>query len=393
MKKTTITTFFLLAALAVSGCQNNQPAPQPQPQEEDPAPPVVSTIQPPQYYFIRNDFVGSFDAEGWHSISDVQEVLRASGEEEQPITPRKVFTAGEVTNVEAYQLYSLDKFLGSTSEIIWPTEAGGLGSFGFDSDTELTDDMAAALQELAQPVTDEATKNPQPGWGRIALPANFADSPLADLTIPYYNANGYFSLNEAINFSDYPVRLATSAQHNPLPQKVQVLYQLSDELEAHFSQELAAMGIPDAPVNLTDYYAADFDHDGLEESLLILQTATTENDSLLVTEEEQLGRSGAYCLVAYIDDQEAAPEQVPQTLYSWSNPYTADALSELMPKNELVSVDYYRHLTFLGAYDLNGDSTLEFCLSDSQWEGGALRVYSLDENDQYRTVLLSLYGS
>ena len=393
MKKTTITTFFLLAALAVSGCQNNQPAPAPMPSEEDPAPPVVSTVQPPQYYFIKSDFVGSFDAEGWHSVGDVQEVLPALGEEEQLITPRKVFTAGEVANVEAYQLYSLDKFLGAASEIVWPTEPGGLGSFGFDSDTEFTDEMAAAFQELAQPVTDEASQNALPGWGRLTLPENFADTPLAQLTLPYYNAHGYFSLTDSINFPEYPVRLATSAQHNPLPQKVQVLYQLSDELEAYFSKELTAMGLPDAPINLTDYYAADFDHDGLEESLLILQTALSEDGYALVSDAEQAGQSGTYCLMAYIDDQKADPAQLPQTLYSWSQPYTAEVLANLMPKNELDQIDYYRNLTFLGAYDLNGDSTLEFCLSENLWEGGAIRVYSLDENDQYHTVLVSSYGS
>ena len=153
------------------------------------------------------------------------------------------------------------------------------------------------------------------------------------------------------------------------------------------------MGLPDAPINLTDYYAADFDHDGLEESLLILQTALSEDGYPLVSDTEQSGQSGTYCLMAYIDDQKADPAQIPQTLYSWSQPYTAEVLANLMPKNELDQIDYYRNLTFLGAYDLNGDSTLEFCLSENLWEGGAIRVYSLDENDQYHTVLVSSYGS
>ncbi len=67
MKKTTLTTLFLMAALTLSGCHNNQPAPAPQPPEDDPAPPVVSTVKPPQYYFIASHFMGSYDAEGWHS--------------------------------------------------------------------------------------------------------------------------------------------------------------------------------------------------------------------------------------------------------------------------------------------------------------------------------------
>ena len=189
------------------------------------------------------------------------------------------------------------------------------------------------------------------------------------------------------------MRLATSALHNPLPQKVQVLYQLSDQLEATFAAQLAQLGLPDAPVNLTDYYAADFDHDGQEESLLILQTAHSESGYPLVTKAELNGQSGVYNLIAYIDDPTADPEQIPQTLYCWSSPYTPEALATLSPDDELIDIDYCRYLTFLGAYDLNGDSQLEFCLADQYWEGGAIRVYSLDENDRYRSVLVSDYGS
>lgn len=383
-----------MAALTVSGCQNNQPAPTPQPSEEDPAPPVVSTIKPPQYYFIDSHFMGSYDAEGWHSVGDVQEVLPPKDGTEGSLTPRTIFTAGEVASVEAYQLYTLDKFLGTSEEIIWPTTSGDLGSFGFDSDSEFTDEAANALQEMALPVIDEITRGPLSGFGRIALPADFTDTPMAQVTIPYYNAHGYFSLSNTINFAQYPVLLATSAQHNPLPQKVQVLYQLSDELEEAFAAELAALGLPGAPVNLTDYYAADFDHDGQEESLFILQTPFSEAGYPLVSQAERTdGGSGTYALVAYIDDLKADPDQTPQILYSWSNAYTADVLAQLSPNNEIDNIDYYRHLTFLGAYDLNGNSALEFCLQDQQWEGGNTRIYSLDDQDQYRTVLVSGWGS
>ena len=393
MKKTTLTTLFLMAALTLSGCHNNQPAPAPQPPEDDPAPPVVSTVKPPQYYFIASHFMGSYDAEGWHSAGDVQEILPASDGTEIPITARTVFTAGEIASAEAYQLYTLDKFLGTAEEIIWPTTRGGLSDFGFDSDSEFSEEASDVLQEMTLPVIDEMTSEPLVGYGRLALPADFTDTPMAPVTMPYYNAHGYFSLNDTIDFAQYPVLLATSALHNPLPQKVQVLYQLSDELEAAFAAELTALGLADAPVHLTDYYAADFDHDGQEESLLILQTPISEAGYPLVSEAEQTGQSGAYALVAYIDDLQASPEQTPQILYSWNKPYTADVFAQLSPDNEIYNIDYYRQLTFLGAYDLNGNSALEFCLNDQQWEGGSTRIYTLDDQDQYRTVLVCSWGS
>lgn len=384
MKKTLVTILFLLMLLTISACQPHQT---PSPTES--TPPVIATAATAQYYFIDGHFLGSFAADGWHSISDVQEILPTPDGETQAITARTVFTLREIAGINAYQLYTLDKFLGACDKIILPLAQDGLGCFGSDSDTNFTDDMAKALQQMCQIVLDSQTEEVLATWGALPLPADLTDTPLQELTMPYCNAFGYFAADDALDFSQYAIRLATSAPHNPLPQKVQVLYQLPEELTETFANQLTAMGIAKAPIHLTDFYNADFDHDGRDEWLLLLQTPLSDSGYPLISAAEQPGPSGAYCLVAYIDDMTDDATQTPQILFNWCEPYLAEQLDT---DGEIFSAEHCRRLTFLGAYDLNGNGKLEFILRDQQWEWGAIRIYALDEDNRYHSVLVSNMG-
>lgn len=413
MKKYT-TTLLLLASLILSGCTGGNVPQEVPPKTDESTPPIISTTNQPDYFFIDSHFLGSYSDDGWHSPSAITEVSAYTADEEETASATP-FLASEIASAASYQLYTIDEFIGSTEEIIWPLEADGLSSFGSDNSSQFTVDMQEALTSLALPVIAADTKEPLSHYGRIPLPVDFTDSPLAELTMPYYNAHSYFALENELNVQQYPVRLATSALHDPRPHKVQVLYELPEALETALYSELSALGLPDAPLHLSDYYASDFDHDGLEESLIIIQTDNGESGYPLVTEAERMGQSGVYHLIYYIDDEKADPAQTLQPVFSWVNAYTPEVLnSSLDEQDELINIDYCRQLIFLGTFDLNGDGTLEFALQHQMWEGGEIRIYSLDESTEppillqetagdtpanvpdenlhYRTVLLSRYG-
>lgn len=355
----------LLAALLLSGCFNNEP-----PAIEN-DPPAADTKA--NYIAVDGLLMGSFDQNGWHSVS---EYVEEEGFTES-LTPKTTFFVSDLIAAESYQLYTLDEFIGSTEEIILCAHSYGLGAFGSE-EHPYTEEMRRAVEEIALPVYQDAEKKYlDNSSGRFALGQDLSQGILADLVMPDYDAYCDFSLDDTLSYDD--IRLALSASHNPLPRKVQILYELDEPLTDYITQQLALLGIPDAPVNLSHYYVSDFDYDGQEESLIIAQTQYDEWGEPIYSQAERDGASGRYIIIVYQDGRDSQP----QTVYGWCQPYTSGNITD---------VTSVRHAEIIGVYDLNGDGNLEICLDTQMWEGGQMKVYALDDSNHYQLVLLSWYG-
>lgn len=332
-----------------SGTQSPDPSssasPDPSGDTPDPGgsaePTPEASLNPQNLYYILNDRPLGAWKNGWQSVADADMGAKAG------------LTLQEFLSPEQYHLYSQGASLSDSSRATIYTEAG---PSGFPDAADYTDE----LSPYSEPVEGLL------GFRLFSLPVSLPQELRA---IPY---PGTFQLSQS---GEKPV-FSTNGSHNALPRPYTVENEPSDQGREHLVRLLAEWNIPDAPLNFTQTVRGDFDGDGEEELLMLASTPVDESGWPVFTDSELAGKSGSFTVAMLQKGQEV------QVLYSESNPITET--------RQPGSIDHCYRLSFLGAYDLNGDGQMELCMHYQGWEWSYELAYALTDG-AYRMVLNSGY--
>lgn len=319
---------------------------------------VKSERTKPNYIFLTDQLMGKYDEYGWESLEN------------------RKFYIKDLVAVPSYQIYDMTQFVESTDMIGWDLQSGGLGCFDHSQETGYTPVRQEALLKLTGKTKDDLAAGNVIGY--IKLPARIEDKELRRLAMSDYNAQ--VSFGEYCRDFSGPIErvLAFSAEHDPRPKHFQVSDEIPEEYSDYFLDKFKREGMPDAELVVEGYYQYDADQDGQDEGVIILQNITDQIDQ----SERNKKKYGLYTYAFYVDGDRI------QELYSNKMLCSGE---EAVTLNH-IDVTSLTCLRMLGAFDLNGDGDLELCLKICEWEGGSIKAYALDRNNEYECVLSSPYG-
>lgn len=314
------------------------------------------------YYFVDNTFVGSYEEEQWHSVSD-----------EDFSEGYSSFYLKNILKVPEYHLYSLTEKIDVATRIHLNISGGIMGFSDAD------------IQAMSKYGYDSnATSDNSSRWFDLPM---ILKGKSKEVPIPNYNFGGsFYEMDLEKTRSEWKIlepKLATNATYSLLPSPIMMnenaekahLKILKDIFQKH--------NMKDAVPNIDSICRGDFDQNGELETLFVANNLRGDMGWRYIGKEEVGGKSGAYALAILLQDDGSY-----DILHQQLSPYDF----QLKKAEELVDIDYAFQLDFAGAYDLNNDGKFEFCFVDYQWEGGNTFVLSQDKHNQWQKVLWANWG-
>ncbi len=177
-----------------------------------------------------------------------------------------------------------------------------------------------------------------------------------------YNTNIIFN----VEYSEYSFPLVLSTDFNPLPKsEIKQISGSSEADKAAVKAELERLGVPDAPMNITECFEIDYNSDGITEHFVIVNAPRDEWGYVIKS-------SPLYYMVLMKDKTGY------KTVTSWSIPNDDETANHVME--------------MIGMFDLNNDDLFELCLHRYEWEGCHVYVYSLNSQNGWECVLTGRGG-
>jgi len=192
-----------------------------------------------------------------------------------------------------------------------------------------------------------------------------------------YNMNMYFDgrCSSVVLSADFDPYSKTGIKKLTEP------YSESDK--AAVKAELERLGVPGAPVNITDCFEFDYDNDGIIEHFVIANAPRDETGYVYVSPEEYENDQSGYYYIVLCKDQTGY-----KTVASWCWPYLfSERASYKTP--DATATQYIELIDFS---DLNNDGVFELCLYDNEWEGEEIFVYSQNSQNEWECVLTGSGG-
>lgn len=203
-----------------------------------------------------------------------------------------------------------------------------------------------------------------------------------------YNTNIYFDI-QFPSGEEHVIPLILSADFDPLPKSEvkELTGTFSGEDKAAVKAELQRLGVPGAPVNITETYEFDIEGDGTKEQFIFAETPKDdENGWPNVSEEEITNDQSGYYYVVLCKDETGY-----STVVSWCWPYEFSTRKpDIQPG--IYYCDAIRSVHLEGIFDLNNDGTFELCLLQPEYESGQMFVYALNEHNTWDRVLTGSCG-
>jgi len=295
-------------------------------------------------YFILVDslLVGSYHDGQWHNIDN------------------RDISIADILKQDAYYCYNQTEQIGVTKKLTF--DKWSVGEKGFNS--------LIPYAQKSNSKESEITFNIP-----IGIPQN-----LHNIAIETYNP----SIDFNFDFSSYSIPLVLSTDFNPLPKtEIKQINGSSEADKAAVKDELERLGIPGAPVNITECYDFDYDDDGITEHFIFAKTPRDEWGYAYVSPDEYENDQSGYYYMVLCKDQFGY-----KTVTSWCWPYLFSERAPYKRPDDTATQSIY----MVGFFDLNNDGIFELCLEEPGWEGGSVFVCSLNENNEWIQVLTGYCG-
>jgi hypothetical protein len=385
MKK--IALLLLASAIMLFSACSQQPAePSPTPSNEmqsSPSPIAPSPsqgqtqatdgIKTPVFVFLNQTFVGEFDSGKWFSVSS----LNPDKSEADDILLKDVVAQEYVCYEDGKKTMEPSQFLRYS-----------------DEDFGLSGLQTEGAEERFKQFGTNYVRNGQQMDGYMVYPLPLTlDSWFDTVMVPWFNFTLEFGQNNEFPNADFgeeessKKRLALSADFDPFPREIRTIEATKQAEEALVSL-FAEQKMENTKPRFAECYLGDLDNDGKDESLFFANHKLDENMwPLLEGIDGKTEGLGTYSVILYQEDDGSV-----QTIYSDLHPYEGKFEEDSNPM-ELLSIDHCTTLTPGAIADVNKDGTYEFGCDFAQWEGGNTRLFALDGDGKYQTVLRANWGA
>lgn len=338
--------------------------------QQDSDPSTYKSSSKPQYFFVNGYLLGSYEADGWHSLCDTSDHGKSSGDS-------KIFYAKDLIDQDSYYVYDGRKLLGISKQIIWLTEeTSGLGTFE-------NADAAGKFEKYGKLYNYQGESN---AYSRIFdLPVKLGEE-LSKLEIPKYGFHTEFVYGEKWNRDISSRSLVTNRSVNLFPKSPSYDVEATPEVKQLITDLFKENGMENTIPNFTHCIRGDFDGDNKDEYLMIASSPKSKDGWPMIAGEGKKDKVGVFSAIFYQDDKGSV-----QTLYSRMFPMKK-AVEFAKGYKEVQYAEYCFSIDSPTAADLNGDGIYEIIALSNQWERGSALVYSLDRNGVYSVVLRSNWG-
>ena len=373
----------LAVMLALSACQGEQKVPAGkdvpvnQQTEKEPGRETQThnqTGDQTAYYFTDGLLLGSYDKDGWHSLSDTSEDNRAGAGKASD------FYAKDLVAVPVYHVYKDQTLIGDARSIIWQTEEEfGLGSF----ESEGIKDKFSQYGELYHFEGDSYTSH-----RIISLPTTLGNE-LAGLKIPVYSFWTYFPIGENWSQKQNQGILVTNCDSINFLSDMQKNVPATKEAESALKKLFADAGMGNTLLNFTQVFKGDFDGDSREEYVFAANHPNPEENDYwpIIKGEGTKDDVGTFSVLLYQEDDGKI-----QILHSDLRRFQAGPVTFSEGQYGIMDINHCHTLKVTDIADLNGDGKYEFVIKIVLWEGGYDQVYAQNQKGNYEVVLRANSG-
>jgi hypothetical protein len=320
---------------------------------------TISTNKP-QYFFFEGHLLGSYDYDGWHSLSN-----------ETDIKNTVTFYAKDILNQDSYYVYESQELLGISKQIVWYTE---------DSFSQYRIEAEEIHKKLSKYGKNYKMKGNSDTFYRIYdLPLKLGDE-LSNLKIPNYGFHTHFVFGEEWQ-SDYTRhKLVTNSNRNPFSQTFTYGVEPTLEGKQLLIKLFKENGIDDTIPNFTYCVRGDFDNDDKDEYLMIANNPKDENGWSIIKGNGDKDKVGTFSVVLYQEDNGSV-----KVLDSDIR------LAPSVPKELYDGFDLLHNIEFGTVADLNGDGIFEIIVLKNYGEGESVLAFSQNTQDVYVAVMSSYW--
>ncbi|HOP09997.1 MAG TPA: hypothetical protein PK629_00740 [Oscillospiraceae bacterium] len=282
---------------------------------------------PGYFIFLDNMLVGSYHDNQWHTIEN------------------RELSIADYLKQYAYYCYSQTELIGISKKLT------------FMYDCEANDSFANDGKPLIPYAQEHNGLSKMTFYIPFELPQD-----LRYIKSQTYNTNIIFN----VEYAEHYFPLVLSTDFNPLPKsQIKQITGSSEADKVAVKTELEHLGVPDAPINITECFEFDYNNDGSTEHFVIANAPRDEWGYVF--------EYSPFYYMVLIKDKTGY-----KTVTSWSR------------SNDRVTADQFMEL--IGFFDLNNDGIFELCLYKQEWEWHHVYVYSLNDQSEWECVLTGSGG-